>query len=170
MSMTMTIPTTDTLASTITSPETPERASPGRRFLDALAQRDFASLEDLLAADVWLRALLPRHLDEHYGSVETAGAFRAWYGAAEAFEALAVDHDTVIGKERIRYRFLLRPDWAPETWHVIEQMAFLSIKDGLIRKIDLVCTGFIDLDESSLPEAAHIATAPPSQVITSPTV
>jgi hypothetical protein len=166
MSTTMTIPTTDTLASL----DTPERASPGQRFLEALAQRDFAALEQLLAVDVWLRALLPRHLDEHYGSVETAEAFRTWYGAAEAFEALTVDHDTVAGKERIRYRFLLRPDWAPETWHVIEQMAFLSIKDGLIRKIDLVCTGFIDLDASSLADAVHIATAPPSQVITSPTV
>jgi hypothetical protein len=170
----MTTTMTDTLANAtvnpMASPVTPERTSAGQRFLDALAQRDFVALEELLAADAWLRALLPRHLDEHYGSVETAGAFRAWYGAAEAFEALAVDHDTVIGKERIRYRFLLRPDWAPETWHVIEQMAFLSIKDGLIRKIDLVCTGFMELDESSLAEAIHIATAPPSQVITSPTV
>ena len=57
-----------------------------------------------------------------------------------------MDHDTVVGKERIRYRFLLRPDWAPETWHVIEQMAFLSIEDELIRKIDPVCTGFIAID------------------------
>jgi hypothetical protein len=139
---------TDTLAATTVSPDTHEHASPGRRFLDALAERDFPALEELLADDAWLRALLPRHLDEHYGSAETAQAFRAWYGAAEAFEATAVDHDTVVGKERIRYRFLLRPDWAPDTWHVIEQMAFLSVKDGLIRKIDLVCTGFIAVDHS----------------------
>lgn len=142
----MTTTMTDTLAGTMASPDTLEHTTPGQRFLDALAQLDFAALGELLAADVWLRALLPRHLDEHYGSAETAGAFRGWYAAAEAFDALALDHDTVAGKERIRYRFLLRPDWAPETWHVIEQMAFLSIKDGLIRKIDLVCTGFVAVD------------------------
>lgn len=143
--MTMTI--TDTLTVTNAS----EHASPGQRFLDALTQRDFDGLEELLAADVWLRALLPRHLDEHYGPGETAGAFRAWYGTAEAIEAITQDIDKVVGKERIRYRFVLRPEWAPDTWHVIEQMAFLSIKDGLIRKIDLVCTGFIAVDDPSRP-------------------
>jgi hypothetical protein len=142
----MTTTVTDTRANALASPDTPEHTSPGQCFLDALAQRDFATLEGLLAADAWLRALLPRHLDEHYGSAETAQAFRTWYGAAKAFEALEVDYDTVVGKERIRYRFLLRPDWAPETWHVIEQMALLSMKDGLLRKIDLVCTGFIAVD------------------------
>lgn len=142
---------TTIMTNTQTSPDTREPASPGQRFLEALTQRDFTALEELLAADVWLRALLPRHLDEHYGSGETATAFRSWYGAAQAFEAIAVDHDNVIGKERIRYRFMLRPDWAPETWHVIEQSAFLSIKDGLIRKIDLVCTGFLPVDDPSGP-------------------
>jgi hypothetical protein len=53
-----------------------------------------------------------------------------------------------VGKERVVYRFLLRPDWAPDTWHVIEQDAFLSVRDGLIRKIDLVCTGFMPVGDA----------------------
>jgi hypothetical protein len=139
------------MTDTPTSPGTLEHASPGQRFLAALTRRDFAGLQELLADDVWLRALLPRHLDEHYGAVETAGAFRTWYGLAQPFEAITLDHDNVVGKERISYRFLLRPEWAPDTWHVIEQMAFLSVKDGLIRKIDLVCTGFLPIDEPVAP-------------------
>jgi hypothetical protein len=118
-----------------------------RQFLDALAARDFDAMTTLLADDVWLRALLPRHVAEHHGSKATGGAFRSWFAGAEAFEVVAVGHDTIAGKERIAYRLVLRPNWRPETWHVIEQMAYLSIRSGRVRKIDLVCTGFAPLDE-----------------------
>jgi hypothetical protein len=121
-------------------------ASPGRRFLGALVGRDYAALDGLLADDVWLRALLPRHLEEHYGSGETAAAFRSWFERAGDLRTVARGHSVVAGKERITYRFLLRPYWEPEIDHLIEQVAFLSIKDGRIRKIDLVCTGFIPHD------------------------
>lgn len=125
--------------------------SPGRRYLAALAVRDFEALARLLAPDVWLRALLPRHLDEHYGAGETVGALRGWYGGATAFQVLALDHDVAGHKERVRYRFLLRPDWAPDTPHLIEQQAYLSVADGVIRKIDLVCTGFMPVDGDTPP-------------------
>jgi hypothetical protein len=131
------------MTTTFHDPISPTRASPGRRLLDGLSARDFAAVEQLLTADVWLRALLPRHLDEHFGPAETTAAFRTWYGDATAFEVVALDHHAVAGKQRVSYRFRLRPDWAPETWHLIEQVAFLSVHDGLIRKIDLVCTGFM---------------------------
>lgn len=129
----------------------PPGASPGRRYLDALAARDWATLDQLVAPDVWLRALLPRHLDDHFGAAQTLGALRTWYGGATAFEVMALDHDAVGHKERVRYRFLLRPDWAPTTRHLIEQQAYLSIADGLVRKIDLVCTGFMPVDGDAPP-------------------
>lgn len=125
------------------------RGTAGERFLEALTARDHGTLGDQLAPDVWLRALLPRHLDEHRGAADVADTFRGWYGTAVAFEPLSVSHDTVVGKERVAYRFLLRPDWAPDTWHVIEQVAFLSIRDDLVRKIDLVCTGFMPVHPAS---------------------
>jgi hypothetical protein len=114
-----------------------------KAFLQALTDRDVEALRELLTADVWLRALLPRRLDERYGDSEVSSSFRDWYAEAHAFEPVAVGHDAVGSKERVAYRFRLRPDWEPETWHLIEQVAFLSIRDGRIRKIDLVCTGFM---------------------------
>jgi hypothetical protein len=124
----------------------PASSTPGRRFLDALTTRHYAAIDDLVARDVWLRALLPRHLEERYGAGETTAAFRSWFERAADVRTLVSDHDTVAGKERISYRFLLRPDWEPTIDHLIEQVALLSIREGLIRKIDLVCTGFIRLD------------------------
>lgn len=142
----MTMPTTSLRAA---------HSSLGERFLGALTQRDFASLERLLAEDAWLRALLPRHFDEHYGSGEVANAFESWFGAAEMFDVVAHDHDRVAGKERISYRFVLHPDWAPQTAHLIQQIAFLSTKGGLIRKIDLLCSGFLPLDTVPPTGASH---------------
>lgn len=121
----------------------------GQRFLGALLQRDFDTLEALLDPDVWLRALLPRHLDERHGAAGVAGAFRSWYGAAEELVVVSHVHDMVADKERIGYRFRLRPDWAPEQWHVIEQTAFLSVREGRVRKIDLACSGFIAVSDAS---------------------
>lgn len=123
--------------------------SPGRRFLDAVVSRDVEALRGLLARDVWLRALLPRDLDERRGAAAVAAAFHGWYGTAAAFEPITVGHDAIAGKERVAYRILLRPDWAPDTWHLIEQNAFLSLRDGRIRKIDLVCTGFMPVGDGS---------------------
>jgi len=141
---------TTTVTTTLDEPTTRRDATPGQRLLTALASRDFATIEGLLTDDVWLRALLPRHLDERYGAGETTRAFRTWFGAAEDLEVLRSDHTTIVGKNRVTYRFSLRPDWAPETRHVIEQTAILSVVDGRIRKIDLVCSGFLPAAEEAV--------------------
>jgi flavin-dependent dehydrogenase len=36
-----------------------------------------------------------------------------------------------------------RPTWAPDVWHVIEQSGYARIADGRVRRLDLVCTGFV---------------------------
>ena len=120
-------------------------ATSAARFIEALTARDFAALGELLDPTVWLRALLPRQLVERRGAHDVLGAFAAWYGGATGFAPVALNHDVVGSKERATYRFVLSPDWAPETEHLIEQTAFLSLRDGRIRKIDLVCTGFMPL-------------------------
>ncbi|HSJ73302.1 MAG TPA: nuclear transport factor 2 family protein [Miltoncostaeaceae bacterium] len=129
-------------------------ATPGARLVEALASRDFAALGELMDPTVWMRALLPRQLVERRGAGEVLAAFAAWYGGATDLTPVALDHDVVGGKERATYRFVLTPDWAPGTEHLIEQMAFLSVRDGLIRKIDLVCTGFMPLAATAARSSA----------------
>jgi hypothetical protein len=120
-------------------------ARPAARLVEAVASRDFAALGELMDPEVWMRALLPRQLVELRGADQVLAAFTVWYGGATNVTPLALDHDVVGGKERATYRFVLTPDWAPGTEHLIEQTAFLSVRDGRIRKIDLVCTGFMPL-------------------------
>ncbi|HSF15917.1 MAG TPA: nuclear transport factor 2 family protein [Vicinamibacteria bacterium] len=133
-----------TLAEVKTSAVSDKRAA---MFLDALGRRDYDALSSLLAPNVWFRALLPRKLYDLDNRQEAIATFRSWFGGAADFQVLETDHHTLVSREYIRYRFLLRPDWGPEQWHVIEQVGFFRVKEGSISRLDLVCTGFFPLEE-----------------------
>lgn len=111
-------------------------------FLDALARRDAAALQACLAPDVWLRALLTRTVFEATDAAGVVAAYRGWLGAQDGLTVLVAEHRGLIGRHLLRYRFLLRPDWAPETWHEIEQTGYCRVRDGRISRIDLACTGY----------------------------
>lgn len=117
------------------------------RFLDVLGRRDFDELETLLARNVWFRALLPRRIHESANAQDAIAAFRDWIGQSSDFQVLATDHHNSQGREFVSYRFLLRPEWAPEQWHIMEQSGYLREKESSISRLDIVCTGFFPIDE-----------------------
>ena len=142
----MTTETTLTVAPT--APRTLVQAT-AARFLEALAERDLDAILDLLAPDVWLRALLTREVAEARDAAAAARLLGTWVDApggrevSEAAAWTALADDGVPGRARIRYRFRLRPTWAPDTWHVIEQTGYLRVgPDGRITRLDLACTGY----------------------------
>ncbi len=117
-------------------------AAVARRFLDAIATRDFDGLSAILAADVWMRALLPREIVETHSVADTMEKFRSWFAPHETLEVLATEQRTVEGREFLAYKLLVRPDWAPDVWHVVEQSGYCRVVDDRVTRIDLVCTGF----------------------------
>jgi len=127
-----------------------EAAAPPRLaqcFLEALCRRDFEALRRQLADDVWLRALLPRELRESNTAQEAVATLREWFGGAKAFRVVSSDHHVIGERDFISYRMLLKPDWAPERWHAIEQSGFCRVRDGRISRLDLTCTGFFPAEE-----------------------
>jgi len=124
-------------------------AQVSRAYLRALERRDFDTVSGLLAPDAWLRALLPRQVIESRTDDATLETLRSWFGTAKEFRVLWTDHRSSAGRERIAYRFQLKPDWAPEQWHVIEQVGFCRIRDGRISRIDVACTGFVPVSSES---------------------
>lgn len=115
-------------------------------FLEALARRDFEALAECFAPNVWMRALLTRRLHESTTAEGAVAAYREWFGGAPAFEVLFVEQHTMAEREYLAYRVRLRPDWAPDQWHVIEQVGFCRVKDGRITRLDLSCSGFFPSD------------------------
>jgi len=117
-----------------------------RSSLELLGQSDFQGLRRLLADDVWLRGLLVREVHESDTADEAVEALRSWVGCPAGHRMLEASHHSLGGREFLRYRFLVRPPWAPRDWHVIEQAGFCGVRDGRIRRLDLACTGYFPAD------------------------
>jgi hypothetical protein len=119
------------------------RWSVGGGFLEALADRDFASLAATLAADVRFRAMLPPGPMEWQGAESVGEVFGSWFGPAEDFELIDATVGEVGGRLHLSWRLRVRPapfDIGPG-WHVIEQQAYAHAGDT-IESLDLLCSGF----------------------------
>jgi flavin-dependent dehydrogenase len=125
---------------------------PAVAFLDALRRRDWTALEQLLTPDVWMRALLPKRVLEENTAIGAVANYRRWYGGVDS-QMLQAEHQTMIGRDYLRYRFLVRPEFAPAQWHVVEQTGFVRVRDGRITRIDMVCTGFHPVEATRKREA-----------------
>jgi hypothetical protein len=113
-----------------------------RRFLDAIVTRDFDAMRATVASDVWMRALLPRSIVETHTAEHMVETFREWFAAHEAFKVLTTELHTVGGREFLSYNILVRPDWAPAEWHVVEQSGYCRVANDTLTRLDLVCTGY----------------------------
>ena len=135
-------------------------AAVARRLLDAIVTRDFDSLDTILAADVWMRALLPREVVETHSAAAATEVIRGWFAAHEALEVVSTEQHTVEGREFLAYNLRVRPDWAPDVWHVVEQSAYCRVADDQITRLDLLCTGFFPTAPASTRSGLSAAVAP----------
>jgi hypothetical protein len=89
-----------------------------------------------------MRALLPSGLTECQGAPQIVDKMRSWFGGAEQFEVLDGTVGEVGGRLHLSWRLRMRPTpWGDDTWHVIEQQAYLQA-DERIDAIDVLCSGF----------------------------
>jgi hypothetical protein len=120
------------------------RTSPAIAFRDALCARDFAAAGALIGADAVMRGLLPPRTIEANGRDEILGWLTKWFAAGDGFEVLGRDDETTAGRTRVTYRF--RFDGHPVSGEPgqfdIEQTAFCDTADGVVTRIDLLCSGF----------------------------
>jgi hypothetical protein len=114
-----------------------------RTLLTAITRRDELALLRLFAPDVWFRALVVREVLERHDALGAVAIYHGWFGRAEAFDVLGTSLAPAVSRSHLSYRVRLRPDWAPDVWHVIEQSGYVRVRDGRIARLDLVCTGFV---------------------------
>ena len=116
--------------------------SVGGLFLEALAVRDFEKMADCFTPDATMRALIPPGLSECEGSAQIVDRIRGWFGSAEEFEVLDGSVGEVGSRVHVSWRLRMHPTpWGDDTWHVIEQQAYLRAGQH-IEAIDLLCSGF----------------------------
>ncbi len=111
----------------------------GATFLDALAQRDFDRLGTCFYPTPRARLLTPSALTMPPDAAGVGDRFRQWFGEADVFEVEHAEVDVVGGCLSIRYRLHLREH---HVWYTCEQQVYCRVKEGLVERIDLLCSGF----------------------------
>ena len=111
----------------------------GRRFLTALAARDFAGLEACFHADVSFRALVPSGMRDGIGPAVTVAWLRRWFEGADLFDIQKANVDVVVDRLHITYRIRLHKEGLMQ---MIEQQAYCSVDHGHITDMKLLCSGF----------------------------
>lgn len=122
---------------------TREPTTVARLLLRAIVGRDDPELRSLFSDDVWLRAMLVRQTIEAHGHDAVVDVFEGWFGNAHEVQVLHASTHVVGTRHRLTYRLRLRPGWAPDVWHVIEQTGYARVEGGHVRRVDIVCTGFV---------------------------
>ena len=133
---------TTTSHSHTTAAPAPQFALAGS-FLEGLAAQDFARLDDVLAADARLRALLPQGLRERTGARAIADVFAQWFGDTEELDLVEATVGEVGHRLHLRLRLRLRAERLGTGWFIVEQQAYADTgQGGRIAQLDLLCTGY----------------------------
>ncbi len=113
----------------------------GDAFVEALAARDPKRLRASLHPNAHLRALVPSGFKESIGSDAVAARMESWFAEPESLAVVSRKVSHVADRLRVQYRFDERyPDGDSE---IIEQDAFLGVREGRIESIDLLCSGHL---------------------------
>jgi hypothetical protein len=116
-------------------------ASTGARFARALADKDFAAVRELLDPDIDFRGLTPSRFWEASG----AGAviddiLQQWFEPDDEIVAVEnIETDAFADRERVGYRFRISN---PSGRFVVEQQGYLTLVEGRIAWMRVVCSGF----------------------------
>lgn len=110
-------------------------------FVRAIASGDRDALLRLLAPDVELRALTPGRaweIDAAEEAVETI--LGKWFGGERRIDSLdSVESELIGDLVRVHYRFHAT---TPGGSSVVEQQAYLTVANGAITALRLVCSGY----------------------------
>jgi ketosteroid isomerase-like protein len=119
----------------------PQQTTIGADFARAFVGKDADRVRDLLHPEVDFHALTPSRSWEASGPDAVLEVlFDNWLEDKDHVDALErVDGDMVVDRERVGYLFSVTN---PDGRFLVEQQAYLSIRDGRIDWIRVVCSGF----------------------------
>lgn len=124
-------------------------SSCGHALVEGMAAKDHARLRRLLAPDVDFRAMTPRRFWEGTTPDDVCAAFAQWFDDDDEVTAvLRVAVSDVVGLEHVAYRLHVVSRGRP---HLVEQQAYLRVRDGRITWLRVMCPGFQPLDDPTSP-------------------
>jgi hypothetical protein len=120
--------------------------SVGERFARAVAAQDAPALLALLAPDVDFRGMTPGRFWEAGSAVEVVDdvILGQWFAPANRIDAIvAIEHDVVVDRERVGYRFHVTNDGGA---FVVEQQAYYGVEGDRVTWLRIMCSGYRQVD------------------------
>jgi hypothetical protein len=105
----------------------------------AVADRALDRLGTRLTDEVRLRALLPGGPIEDHGRDAVLARFAEWFGSYDTVVLTDVAGDDVGDRVLVHYKLVFDPD---ADRRVLTQTVICTVWDGLVGRMDLVCSGF----------------------------
>lgn len=105
----------------------------------AVADRALDRLGTHLTDEIRLRALLPGGSIEEHGREAVLARFDDWFGRYDTVVLTDVAGDDVGDRVLVHYKLTFDPDGDSR---VLTQTVVCSVYDGLVGRMDLVCSGF----------------------------
>ena len=105
----------------------------------AVADRALDRLGAHLTEEIRLRALLPGGSVEDHGRDAVLARFDDWFGSHETVVLSDVAGDEVGDRVVVHYKLTVDPDGDSR---VVSQTVVCSVYDGLVGRMDLVCSGY----------------------------
>ena len=105
----------------------------------AVADRALDRLGAHLTDEIRLRALLPGGTVEEHGRDAVLARFADWFGSYDTVVLSDVAGDDVGDRVLVHYKLTFDPDGDRRE---LSQTVVCSVHDGLVGRMDLVCSGF----------------------------
>jgi hypothetical protein len=105
----------------------------------AVADRALDRLGTHLTDEIRLRALLPGGPIEEHGRDAVLARFDDWFGSYDTVVLTDVAGDAVGDRVLVHYKLVFNPD---ADGRVLTQTIVCTVRDGLVGRMDLVCSGF----------------------------
>ena len=112
----------------------------GERLVAAISAQDEAAISACFAPHAEFRALTPNGIRERSGGAEAGALIARWFGDATVLDLEESRATGVADRLHVSYRFTGVEEGES---FVVEQHLYCDVRDGLIERADLLCSGFL---------------------------
>lgn len=119
----------------------------GERLVAGIAAQDQAAIASCFTVDAEFRALTPPGLRERRGASDAGSLIAAWFADSTVLDLLDTEMQHVGDRLHVSYRFAGVEEGEP---YVVEQHLMCTVRDDVIERADLLCSGFRPREQSHL--------------------